>query len=179
LPGHACRFFSIEVNPQNYQAALKNLETGGDLARVTVLNGLSLPRALLPDREAIRRDLADANLEKGLYVDFPENIRADCYFAETNHPELPDDLLGICLRECDGKPDLVVLDSARHIGFTEFRYLVDRLRGACLLALDDTRHVKHRESLQFMRNDPRFRILLESEEKFGFCLAGFTPAKGA
>jgi hypothetical protein len=176
LPESACRFFSIEVNPANYQTARKNLEASGDLSRATLLNGLSIPRSLLPERETLRRDLADANIEAGLYVDFPENIRADGYFAETNHPGLPDDLLGACLEECGGKPELVVLDSAGHVGFAEFRHVVDRLRGPCLIALDDTRHVKHRESLRYMKDDPRFRILREGEEKFGFCLAEFTPA---
>jgi hypothetical protein len=146
--GHACRFFSLEVNPEHCRTARHNLERSGDLERVTLLNGLSLPRNMLPTREALRRDLADAALEPGLFVDFPENIRADAYHEETNFPDAPDDLLGQCLAECGDAPGLVILDSGGHIGFTEFAYVLERLRGPCVIALDDTLHVKHRESLR-------------------------------
>jgi hypothetical protein len=173
--GHACRFFSLEVNPQHYATALSNLERNGDLPFVTVLNGLSVPRNLLPDLENLHRELADAALEPGLYVDFPENIRADAYHAETNFPDLPDDLLGLCLAECNGKPDLLVLDSGGHLGIAEFSHAFEKLSGPCVFALDDTLHVKHHESLRRIKADSRFRILENSDEKFGYCIAEFMP----
>jgi hypothetical protein len=176
--GHACRFYSLEVNPRNYETALRNLEQSGNAAFVTVLNGLSVPRNLLPERETLRRELADARIEPGLYVDFPENIRADAYYAETNFPDLPDDLLGRCLAECDSQPDMLVLDSGGHMGLAEFSYLLERLSGPCVFAMDDTLHVKHRESLRRIKADDRFKILEESDEKFGYCVSEFTPRPG-
>jgi len=62
------------------------------------------------------------------------------------------------------------------MGFVEFQYLIQKLAGPCLIALDDIHHIKHHKSFQFMRRDSRFELLLESQEKFGFCIARFTPA---
>jgi hypothetical protein len=173
--GYNCRFYSLEVNPKNCGTALHNLARNGDAAFVTILNGLSVPRNILPDRGTLRRELADTRIEPGVFVDFPESIRADAYYSETNFPNLPDDLLGRCLAECDGKPDLLILDSGGHIGLAEFSYAVETVRGTCVFALDDTLHVKHRESLRRIKEDSRFTILEEGNEKFGYCVAEFTP----
>jgi hypothetical protein len=48
-----------------------------------------------------------------------------------------------------------------------------------VIALDDTLHVKHRESLRRIKADPRFTLLEESKEKFGWVTAEFTPRPGA
>ncbi|MDR1612805.1 MAG: hypothetical protein LBT97_08475 [Planctomycetota bacterium] len=176
LPQIRCEFHTIEVNPRHYTAALVNLAERGYLRLVNPLNGLSLPRSLLPSREAIRRYTVDEPPGEDIFVDFPEESRVDIYFRETEHADCPDDLLDICLRSCGCRPDLLLLDSAGHIGFIEFRHVLDKLRGQCFFALDDTMHVKHHESLVFIRRDPRFTILRESADKFGYCIAKFTPA---
>jgi hypothetical protein len=74
------------------------------------------------------------------------------------------------------QPDFVLLDSAGHLGHLEFVYTTSKLRGRCFIALDDTNHVKHYQSVLDMKQDPkRFRIVAESKEKFGFCIAEFNP----
>lgn len=175
LPQVRCAFHSIEINVRNYAQALTNLAERGHLPMVQVLNGLSLPRILLPSREAIRRAVVDEPPHGDIFVDFPEDVRADAYFQETNRADCPDDLLDLCLRSCGYRPDILLLDSAGHLGHIEFQYVLAKLRGPCFFALDDTLHVKHYESLLHMRRDPRFQILKESPERFGFCIAKFTP----
>jgi hypothetical protein len=167
------RFYSIEVNPRNVVRARENLARRG--LAVEILNGLSVPRALLPTLEQIEQSLVKSVLADGLVVDHEETDRARMYFNETDFPELPDDLLGQVLREFDERPDLVLLDSGGHMGFIEFRYLIDSVRAPCVIALDDIGHVKHFRSYGTIQRDERFEVLSVSEEKFGFCIARFDP----
>jgi hypothetical protein len=170
-------FYSIEVNPQFFAIAHSNVQHLN--INVHLLCGLSVPRALLPSRQQIEEMYVRQQPDTGdLFVDWPAAQRADAYFAETDFSG-PDDLLGKCLTRFDNAPQFVLLDSAGHMGNIEFRYVVDRLAAPCAIALDDTNHVKHHRSLQQMKADRRFRMLVESQEKFGFCVAEFDPAAGA
>lgn len=166
-------FFSIEVNPVHYRRAAANLERYGQAVRL--LHGLSLPRALLPTLDQIEQAYVRTVEADQVYIDHPPQDRAIRYHRETDFPDLPDDLLGRCLDEFGGRPDFVLLDSAGHMGYAEFRYLIDRLRTPCYIALDDTRHIKHHRSLLQVRGDPRFEVWVDSPEKFGFCIARFVP----
>jgi glycosyltransferase involved in cell wall biosynthesis/ADP-heptose:LPS heptosyltransferase/predicted O-methyltransferase YrrM/ubiquinone/menaquinone biosynthesis C-methylase UbiE len=167
-------FFTIEVNPQYYAKAREYLQSKG--YPVTALHGLSVPRSLLPSRQEIQKATVETAAGEDLFVDHPEPLRADRYYGETDFPDVPDALLGQCLRQFDGKPDFVLLDSAGHMGFIEFQYLLEHLQGPCIIALDDIDHIKHRRSFRLMERDRRFEILVRSGEKFGFCIARFTPA---
>lgn len=169
-------FYSIEVNPRNVNRAQENLTRAG-LAGVAILHGLSIPRALLPTVEQIEQSLVRNVLADGLVVDHEESERARLYFGETNYPNLPDDLLGRVLREFDHCPDFVLLDSGGHLGFVEFRYVIDTIKGPCVIALDDVGHVKHHRSYETIRRDERFDVIAVSEEKFGFCIARFDPTR--
>ena len=111
-----------------------------------------------------------------LFVDHDESDRAARYYAETDFPGIPDDLLGQCLREFSFRPDFVLLDSAGHMGYVEFRYLLPFIQAPCYLALDDIYHVKHYRSFSQLCQDSRFELIAASEEKFGFCVAKFTPS---
>jgi glycosyltransferase involved in cell wall biosynthesis/ADP-heptose:LPS heptosyltransferase/predicted Zn-dependent protease len=168
------RFYSIECNPEHHRQAQANLASSGLLRFVKLLHGISVPRSLLPNAEAIRKETIE-NAHGDIFVDHHEEKRVQLYLNETNFPSLPEDLLGRCLRECDGKPDLLLLDSAGHMGNVEFNYVLTLLRGPCYIALDDIRHVKHARSVEQMKADPRFQILAVMEEKFGSLLARFTP----
>lgn len=170
------RFISIEVNPRNITRATTNLQNE-DLS-VELFNGLSVPRALLPDLQAIETELVKNVLADGLVVDHEEPERARLYYGETDFAALPDDMLGTALAEFDYRPDFVLLDSGGHMGYVEFQYLISRLQAPCHLALDDIFHVKHFRSFHDIRNDPRFKLLVASEEKFGFCIAMFDPNSG-
>lgn len=167
-------FFTIEVNPRYHAQAKAYLESKG--YPVQALCGLSIPQRLLPSREQIQQTTT-AVQDESLFVDHPEPVRAQRYYQETDFPEVPDDLLGKCLADFDGRPDLVLLDSAGHLGWIEFEYLLERLKGPCILALDDIDHIKHHRSFQHMQKDSRFEILVSSNEKFGFCIARFDPQR--
>lgn len=175
VAGLKATFFTIEVNPKYHAQARAYLESKG--YSVKPLCGLSIPRRLLPDREQISFSLLQVAGEESIFVDHPDSVRAERYYQETDFPNVPDDLLGRCLEAFDGRPDFVLLDSAGHLGWIEFQYLLERLKGPCILALDDIYHVKHYRSFQRMQKDKRFEILTVSKEKFGFCIARFDPQR--
>lgn len=166
-------FFSIEVNPRNYSKALAHITREG--LNVKLLNGLSVPRNLLPSRDDIESRYVKSVLADQLIVDHEPEKRSELYFRETDFPHLPDDLLGQVLSEFGKKADFVLLDSGGHMGHVEFQYLTSKLCSPCWLALDDIFHVKHHQSFADMQSDPRFTIETISKEKFGFCIARFTP----
>ena len=167
------QFVSIEVNPSNVKRAIENLAKAG--LNVEIINGLSVPRSMLPTREQIERDLVQHVIADGLVVDHEEGERAELYFRETNFADLPEDVLGQVLRRFDDRPDFVLLDSGGHMGYVEFQYVIQRLSGPCHIALDDIYHVKHYRSFQEIKKDTRFEVVAASEEKFGFCIARFNP----
>ncbi len=168
------KFYSIEVNPENHKKAKSNLAESGLLKYVSLLNGVSVPRSILPDQTEIIKTTVNSIEYDDIFVDHKENERVQLYFNETNFPEVPEDLLGKTLKEFDYRPDFVLLDSAGHMGFIEFQYLLSQIKGNCIIALDDIYHIKHHKSFRFMQTDPRFNILVSSKEKFGFCVAEFT-----
>ena len=173
------RFYSIEVNPGLHALARKNLEQAGLAPFVQLLNGLSVPRSLLPGREDIEERTVRNTGKDPVWVDHDPADRVEKYYAETNFPDVPDDLLGRVMAIFGGKPDFVLLDSGGHMGYTEFTYLVSLLKGECYIALDDIFHVKHQRSFNAMSSDSRFEIITSVREKAGFCIARFTPGPPA
>lgn len=167
-------FYSIEVNPRHYSKALAHITREG--LNVKPLNGLSVPRSLLPSRAEIEQRYVSSVLADQLIVDHEPDQRTEFYFRETDFPHLQDDLLGQILAEFGNKADFVLLDSGGHMGYVEFQYLTSKLRSPCWIALDDIFHVKHHLSFKDIETDPRFVIETVSREKFGFCIARFTPA---
>ncbi len=173
-PGGVC--YSIEVNPRHHFIALQHLRRDGHLDVVRPLLGLSVPRAMLPTADDIAKATIDDVAGSNVIVDHDEHDRVARYLAETANPGVPDDLLAYALQCVNYAPDLVLLDSGGHMGFVEFQYLLKRLTAPTLIALDDIRHVKHEKSWAVIRRDPRFKVLVESGEKFGFGVAQYTPA---
>ncbi len=166
-------FYSIEVNPAHAGKATDNLSRAG--LWVDILNGLSVPRQLLPTMTQIEQVYVRSVVADGIVVDHEEAERARLYHGETDFPDVPEDLLGQVLAEFEHRPDFALLDSGGHVGNIEFRYLIDRLQAPCIIALDDIHHVKHYRSFQDLRADDRFDLIAASEEKFGFCIARFNP----
>lgn len=71
----------------------------------------------------------------------------------------------------------VILDSAGGVGFLEFQKVLDTLGNRqFLLLLDDTHHLKHFRSLEFIKNSPNFKLLGLSKVN-GWALAFFSPTK--
>jgi len=166
-------FVSIEVNPRHYEEACRNVERRG--LPVRLLHGLSIPRALLPTPADIQKACVDEIGFEGIFVDHAERDRVRLYHEETDFTGAKDDLLGECLAAFDHAPDFLLLDSAGHVGNIEFNYVLPLIRRPCHIALDDVFHIKHFRSYQQMKEDPRFAVRVVSEEKFGFCIARFTP----
>ena len=164
-------FISIEVNPKLYRQAVKNLEGCG--FRIDPRLGLSLPQAMLPTDQALAGEIAE-HRNDGVYIDYAEDKRVEKYQAEVDFRG-QDDLMGKAIGAWQGRVDFALLDSAGHLGFREFKYFLTKLRTPCLLALDDTRHLKHCESLKAAKADSRFKLLVESDEKFGFAIMDVTP----
>lgn len=167
-------FCTIEVNPQNYQLAVDYFRKNN--INVKALNGLSLPRTMLPNADQIENDTIKNVVGDNIFVDHQESRRVQRYLQETDFPDVPDDLLGKCLNVMKNQPDFVLLDSGAHIGYAEFRYLIDNLKGQCYIALDDIYHIKHYRSFQYIKSDNRFKLIKESKEKFGYCIVLFNPA---
>ena len=172
-------FHSIEVKPQHFEAAKRNLAKSGLSEAVQLHHGLSVPRRLLPTLPQIEEQTVHHVKFDDLFVDHQEHERALLYFKETDFSAVPEDLLGQCLRQFENRPDFVLLDSAGHMGHLEFNYLLSQLAGPCHIALDDIHHIKHHRSFRQMQTDPRFGMLVSSKEKFGFCIAKFTPVAAA
>ncbi|MBZ0198630.1 MAG: glycosyltransferase [Ignavibacteriaceae bacterium] len=167
------KFYSIEINPENHLKAKDNLAQSGLLKYVNLLNGLSVPRSVLPTKDEITKTTIKHVEYNNIFVDHREDERAQLYFQETDFPDVQEDLLGKTLAEFNFNPDFILLDSAGYMGFLEFQYLLSKLKGDCIIALDDIYHIKHHKSFLFMQDDSRFEIMVSSKEKFGFCVAKF------
>ncbi len=168
-------FHTIEVNPDYCSHAFDYFVDSGLIKQIYLNSGLSVPRSILPTLEEIKNTTVDNIEYQGIYIDHYEQERADLYYKETDFKDTPDDLLGKCLKEYDYKPDFVLLDSAGHMGFIEFQYLINQIESECYIALDDVYHIKHHKSFLSIQSDSRFELIVSSKEKFGFCIAKFTP----
>lgn len=160
---------TIEVNPEHHRQACEYFSAHNMAVRAEL--GLSIPRSNLPGQTDINETFViKADTQNGhIYYDHDEAERAALYHSETAF-NVPDNLLEAALKRCDYRPDFVLLDSAGHIGLAEFHHLLSLLRGDCHLMLDDINHCKHAATMQEIRRDARFKILLESNEKFGFAI---------
>jgi ADP-heptose:LPS heptosyltransferase len=166
-------FYSIEVNPDFHKQADINLRKSGLRDYVHLVNGFSVPYHLLPSRMDIFNNCIKDIEGKNIIVDHVEQYRIDKYCNEINFNNLPYNRIEIALEKMDNKPNVILLDSAGCMGFIEFKYLMSILKWACYIFLDDTKHVKHYKSLEYIKQCPKFDWLYESDEKFGFCIARY------
>jgi len=151
-------FISMESNPDFYKIAKQNLdeEYNGSLV---LMNKVSVPRNLLPSK-----------------VDHvPDNIITDHIDPQHYTKEVPrgveDNGLLAAMMLLEFAPDLVLLDSAGHLGTIEFEYLLTLAIEPFILILDDTLHRKHYKTMEKIKADPiRFEILKESKNKFGHAI---------
>lgn len=148
--------YSIEVNPKNHELSKRNNKG----SHIQFLLGLSVSKNDIPT--TITFDVPDH-----IIVDHLDHNREKLYTAEVSH-KVEDNLLDKALSMMDYKPDLVVLDSAGHMGMIEFKYLMDRVKSDFYLALDDTLHVKHYHTMEFIKENPdKFKVIYETSDKFG------------
>lgn len=158
------RLISIEVNPEHYNKAFKNINDPNTI----LLNGLSIPRDLLPKK------LDLDGYPDNVFVDHEAANRWQLYQNEVAHG-VKDNMINTAMGLLNTyRPDMVLLDSAGHIGTIEFDYLMALFRGRdMILALDDTMHIKHFKTTQKIAEDTRFTLLWETHEKFGSAIYKF------
>lgn len=152
-------FVSIEANTGFYEEATKNVDSGAYNGSVLLLNAVSLPRTLLPAK---------------VYNNFPDEVITDHINPDKYLNEIPsdvrDDGLMTALHLVNFAPDLVLLDSAGHLGTLEFDYLMDFVERPFTLILDDTMHRKHYNTMKKVKSSSRFEVIKESREKFGHAI---------
>jgi hypothetical protein len=145
--------YSIEVNPKFHTQASK-------LHRNTPINfllGLSIARTELPISTTF-------DVPEHVYIDHTDKTRAVLYKQEVSYP-VADNMLHYALSKVNFMPDLVILDSAGHMGLQEFRYLMERVEPGFYLALDDTNHVKHYHTCELLGDN--FKLIFSTDQGFG------------
>jgi hypothetical protein len=162
IHGSTFDFYSIECNPAHYLQAQRNL---GDIAGLHLINGLSVARTQIPVDTTF-------NVPDHIVVDHFPQFRNELYRKEVTYP-VADNQLGEAIKALGGCPELVLLDSAGHMGWIEFCYLMERIKCTFLLALDDTYHVKHYDTMEFIRGNPKqFEVIWEVESEFTNATSG-------
>ena len=164
--------YSIEVNPHNHDIAKNNLKEYSNLA---LLLGNTLPQQLIPSVESIRKYIRRHEC-LDIYCDY-DIVASDrlisSYTQESGH-SVPCDILGKILKEDSVHPGLIILDSAGHLGFLEFLYILYLLRNSCYIAMDDINHVKHYDSFKYaMSNAETFDFIDSKDEKTGWAIVKY------
>jgi len=175
--GNNSRLHTVESNRTFFGCAVANTHKWN--YRVECRWGLSIPRSLLPTYkevlENIRSCPADIAID-GAHLPSDE-LRAQEYVEETTvRGSAPENLIKqIVKTEHDGKIDFVLLDSAGHIGYIEFQHLLNFLEHPCIIALDDTKHLKHYKSIVAIRRWDKFKILAEGQDRCGWAITEYRP----
>jgi hypothetical protein len=157
---------TIEANRSHFQVAEMKLR---DYPEVVCLHGLSIPRDRLPSPEQIKRFCVDEEVP-GIYYDHPANQRVRLYLEEQN-TNGTEKLLWVAAGAFGFKPDLVLLDSAGHLGWIEFQYLESIVKSPYVLVCDDRKHVKHWHTYNHILDDPAWEMIEIGDERFGFFVA--------
>lgn len=149
------QFISIEVNPNHHKQAIAN---NIGVAGVEFWNGLSIPKPQLPTDTTF-------NVPDHIIVDHQPSVRKLLYEREVRF-NVKDDLLKSAIDYLGGDPELVILDSAGHMGLIEFKYLMSLLPNhEFWLILDDIGHVKHYESFELIKQQPeKYNIVWQSDQ---------------
>lgn len=154
--GEQFHFYSIEVNPDHYKKTVKNI---GFVDGFYPINGLSVNRSLIPTDSTY-------NVPDHIFIDHEDANRDDLYYKEVAF-DVMDDALEFALSKFNSHPELVILDSVGNMGWIEFVYLMDRVLRPFYLALDDTCHVKHYNTMEFIRkHSDNFKIVWEVESQY-------------
>lgn len=146
--------YSIEVNPRYYEIARKKHKN----TTINFLLGLSVSRPLLPTDFSW-------DVPPNIVIDHLDHNREILYKQEVSF-NVPDNMLDFALSKMDYQPDLVILDSAGHMGLVEFKELMKLAQAPFFLALDDTNHIKHYESVKLIKAMD-VDLIFETEEGFG------------
>jgi hypothetical protein len=178
--GKSGKFVTIECNPERAAEATKNLAGTG----IQVWTGLTLSYDQLPTVDQIRKQFVDEADTRGgtIFYDHDPTVRAYNYLAETDFKDVPDGLFVKAILKV--KPNVILLDSAGHVGWKEFQILLDTLAEdpdifsyPLFLALDDVNHCKHAQTLEYIRNSPEWNIVSISNDRHGFAVIEYVKPK--
>ncbi len=152
-------FISIESNEKNHAEAEKNLLGENYKGTLVLMHSNSLPREIMPK----------------MVYEVPDHVITDhsdpMKYLKEVPSDIDDDGIYRAMALLDNRPDLVLLDSAGHLGFLEFEYVCKLAESSFVLILDDTLHRKHYDTLEFIKAHPEdYNILKESKEKFGHAI---------
>jgi hypothetical protein len=161
-------FVTIEAQYTYWKVASAHYRNNPE---VVCLHGLSIPRSNLPTRDEIQKQFVDDETP-GIYFDHPKEVRAALYMKE-QETEGPDKLLWVALGAFGFRPDLVLLDSAGHLGFLEFTYLMKLVKSPFVLVLDDVRHCKHNRTANSIVGNSFWEVIETGTERFGWLVARF------
>lgn len=155
------KLITIESSKELCRQARKVLDTFRK--EIVLLNGVTIPCSDIPLTVS--------------YEGYPDDIIVDHldpneYLYETS-AATEYDCLGKALLMFHFKPDMVLLDSAGHLGWIEFNYLMNLVQGDFILCLDDTNHFKHYRTAEHIRSNPEWEILFETDDKFGSMIAKY------
>lgn len=171
IPIENAEFHSIEVGKEHIETAVKNLSSKNLNQYVKFHWGLSIPQELLPTNE--ETDLRMKGLT-GIFHDHPEGKEGENYSIETNKFE-EDNLFEKVLDSLSKHPDFILLDSAGHLGFTEFLHVMSLLTKPCFIAIDDVDHVKHYETFSYASKSDLFEVIKRGREKYGYAILKYKP----
>ena len=165
---HKTYLTSIEISPVNYREAWNNLRTFlmHPKIELSLRLGCSLSEEVLPTKDQL-----DEMLEKARMFRFKGIKRT--YFNVVNAKVADFNLLAKALHQ---GADIILLDSAGHLGFLEFMCVMNTLANKeFILMLDDIYIVKHSSSVAIIANDPRFTVLRHGSERSGYCIVKYNP----
>lgn len=174
-------FYTIEVDYNSYRKAVKNLK---DLPFVKCLFGCSVPMRVA--LEFIKDDEAIIHHEKypDIYIDDTEDPvkfyskEIEGYLTGKNsgffsflRPKPSEDLLTRLIRENTEEKIFFILDSAGGIGLLEFNTVLQEMKDRDFyLLLDDTHHIKHFRSVEYIKNHPQEFNVIGEDTKHGWLL---------
>lgn len=157
------KLHTIECDEQLVRIAEQNLLP----YPVQVHHGLSIADKDLPSYELLEKRCNYAMAE-GVPIDgsIPKDV-ARFYYDEVRGPHKDEGLLRRLILKYN--PGLIHLDSAGGIGFDEWKVVKELAEPGLLLAMDDTRHIKHWESKKDAL-DSGWLLIWESNERSGSTL---------
>lgn len=162
--GHGGYLISIESDLKLLNQAKSTHARYESTGMVKFVHGVSLPKEWMPHT---------------IDNDFPDDIFTDYSDPNQYLKEIPYgvkyDMLGEEIKKENGKIQMLVLDSAGHLGTAEFLYSLELIKSPCYIFLDDVFHRKHFKSMAIARSDIRCTILEVSREKFGHAIIHFKP----
>jgi hypothetical protein len=170
------RLITVECDPKLYKIATENMQEYWPLVHCRL--GVSVPFKKLPTKQEIIEIVK--SVPEGIAVDWPElalEDRSDHYFGETDKKDYLEDVIRKSIEfEFRARPGFVLLDSAGHMGTIEFDHLMIYMcKAKFILALDDVKHIKHYRTMEKIKADPRWKILSQGDERFGWAIAEYTP----